>query len=78
MARSLLDTDILSEVIRGKNRNVTESAGVYIRTHGQLTISILTGIALSNDLELVTGNSSHYERLKPLGFNLRLANWCEG
>ena len=36
---------------------------------------MVAAIALSNNLELVTGNLAHYERLVELEFPLRLANW---
>jgi tRNA(fMet)-specific endonuclease VapC len=137
MARSLLDTDILSEVLRGKNEIIRSHAEIYLSQHGQLTISVLTvleivkgferaqridalsrfladletvevlplsseaailagrmygalertgqpigridpmiaALAFSNNLELVTGNHAHYERLVLLGFPLRLVDW---
>jgi tRNA(fMet)-specific endonuclease VapC len=137
--KSLLDTDILSEIIRAKNSQVVQRATAYLAEHGRFTISTVTvvetikgferlnreaeisrfmlklgamdvlplsveaavlagriygalersglpigrmdpmiaGIALANDLELVRGNVSHYERLDPLGFKLRIANWRE-
>jgi tRNA(fMet)-specific endonuclease VapC len=139
MDRALLDTDILSEVMRGKDVRVVEHASLYIQTYGRFTISAVTvaevvkgferlqrqadiarfmtnvrimevlsltgqaaiiagriygtlersglpigrmdpliaAIALSNNLPLVTGNVLHYERLRSLGFNLRIENWRE-
>jgi tRNA(fMet)-specific endonuclease VapC len=139
MARALLDTDILSEVLRGKNDSVRRRAELYLSQHGQLTISVLTvleivkgfeqlqrpadvdrflvqveamevlpltpqaailagrmygalertgqpigridpmiaAIASVSNLELVSGNQSHYARLVELEFPLRLANWRE-
>ncbi|MDC0934812.1 type II toxin-antitoxin system VapC family toxin [Pirellulales bacterium] len=38
----LLDTDILSEVLRGKNQGVTDAADAYLTAHGQFTISAFT------------------------------------
>jgi tRNA(fMet)-specific endonuclease VapC len=137
MAKALLDTDILSEVLRGKNEAVRRRAETYLSQHGQLTISVLAvvevvkgferlqrqaeidrflidieamevlpltsdsaalagrmygaldraglpigridpmvaAIASANNLELVSGNRSHYERLVELEFPLRLTNW---
>jgi len=139
MAKSLLDTDILSEVMRGKNERVVVNASAYVQTNRRLTISVISvaevvkgfdrlqreadvarflvnvedmevlplttdaavlagriygalernglpigrldplvaAIALNEGLELVTGNTSHYERIRPLGFDLRIANWRE-
>jgi predicted nucleic acid-binding protein len=137
MAKALLDTDILSEVLRGKNDAVRRSAEVYLSQHGQLTISVLSilevvkgferlrrhsdldqflvdlgsievlplmpeaavlagrmygalertgqpigridpmiaATAATHNLELVSGNRAHYERLIDLEFPLRLTNW---
>lgn len=36
---------------------------------------MIAAIALQHGLELVTGNTSHFERLPPLGYPLVLQNW---
>ncbi len=36
---------------------------------------MIAAIALHYDLELVTGNTSHYQRIQQLGYSLTLANW---
>jgi len=36
---------------------------------------MVAAVAIINGLELVTGNSSHYQRLQPLGYPLTLVNW---
>ncbi len=36
---------------------------------------LIAAIALRHDLVLVTGNTSHYQRIQALGYALRLANW---
>jgi tRNA(fMet)-specific endonuclease VapC len=139
MAKALLDTDILSEVLRGKNEAVRRRAEAYLSQYGQLTVSVLTvleivkgferlerrpdidrflleveamevlpltreaailagrmygalertgqpigridpmiaAIAASTNLDLVTGNHTHYQRLIELEYPLRLANWRE-
>ncbi len=38
----LLDTDILSEVLRGRNQDVTDAADAYLKVHGQFSISAFT------------------------------------
>jgi tRNA(fMet)-specific endonuclease VapC len=42
MGKSLVDTDILSEYLRGKNVHVRNRAREYIREHGRLAISAVT------------------------------------
>ena len=39
---ALLDTDTLSEVMKGKNSSVEQHAREYLRTHGQFRISVIT------------------------------------
>lgn len=42
MARALLDTDILSEVIKKKDARVVTRADEYLATEGRLTVSVLS------------------------------------
>ncbi len=42
MNKSLLDTDILSEILKGKNLNVIHHAKNYYQQFGQYTISTIT------------------------------------
>lgn len=37
--------------------------------------TIIAAIAIENGLELVTGNTSDYQRVQQLGYPLTLANW---
>jgi len=53
IARAHLDTDILSEVFRGKNDTVRRRAEAYLSQHGQLT---LVGVSLRHQ------ESSDYAR----------------
>jgi len=39
---SLLDTDTISEIMRGRDSNIVQKAREYLRTHGQFRISIIT------------------------------------
>jgi tRNA(fMet)-specific endonuclease VapC len=39
---ALLDTDALSEVMKGKNTSVEQHAREYLRTHGQFRFSVIT------------------------------------
>ena len=36
---------------------------------------MIAAIALTHDLELVTGNTAHFQRVQQLGYPLTLANW---
>lgn len=36
---------------------------------------MIAAIAITHDLTLVTGNTTHYERLQKLGYSLKLDNW---
>jgi predicted nucleic acid-binding protein len=42
MAKVLLDTDILSEYLKGHDRNVTRRAADYAREHGVFTFTSVT------------------------------------
>ena len=42
MDRSVLDTDIFSEVLKRKNGNVVRRAEEYLRLHGRFTITCIT------------------------------------
>jgi predicted nucleic acid-binding protein len=36
---------------------------------------MIAAVAITHGLELVTGNTTHYQRLQQLGYPLTLANW---
>jgi len=38
----LLDTDILSEVLRGRDQDIVDAANAYLKVHGQFAISAFT------------------------------------
>ena len=137
MNRSLLDTDILSEVGKAIDPVVARNAATYRTTFGQYTLSTVTvsevirgfqkkqnlarvqafiaslpsmevipladsaailagqiagelervgrpigiadcmiaAIALDHGLELVTGNTAHFQRVQQIGYPLVFANW---
>ena len=58
-------------VVAGRIYGALERSGLPI---GRMD-PMIAGIALSHDRELVTGNVAHYQRLSPLGFQLRITNW---
>jgi predicted nucleic acid-binding protein len=137
MNKTLLDTDIYSEILRAVNSTVVANARSYRQAHGVLTLSVITvmemvkgfqqvqrpqkiadlltcvaaeevldfgqpaaelagriwgdldrtgqsigladpmiaAVAITHGLDLVTGNTSHYQRIQQLGYPLTLANW---
>lgn len=136
MDKSLLDTDILSEVIKGIDQTVAKNSSAYRRQFSRFTLSTITvmevvkgfqkkapgrvdelvrkltneellpldmsaavlagkiyadlekagqtigrvdpiiaGVAIASGLVLVTGNTEHFERIKSLGYDLKLENW---
>ncbi|HEY7331290.1 MAG TPA: type II toxin-antitoxin system VapC family toxin [Gemmataceae bacterium] len=137
MNKSLLDTDILSEIGKGINQNIVRNATAYRNAFGRYTLSVITimevvrgfqrrqsfsrmqrflaslaseeilsfdqpaaelagriagdldrigqpigradpmiaAMALGHNLELVTGNTAHYQRIQQLGYPLTLVNW---
>ncbi len=50
MAPTLLDTDILSELLKQKNPNVVQKAAAYLAQHGQFAFSALTRYEVSRGL----------------------------
>jgi tRNA(fMet)-specific endonuclease VapC len=135
--KALLDTDILSEILKGINPIVVRNSTAYRQAFGYYSLSSITvmevisglqrnqssrriqkflddiiaeevlsflqsdgklageidgdlervgrpigrcdpmiaAIAISNGLELVTGNIAHYQRIQQLGYPLTLVNW---
>jgi predicted nucleic acid-binding protein len=49
--RALVDTDILSEVIKGKDRRVVDRAAAYLATWGRLTTSVITVMEVVSGLQ---------------------------
>ena len=137
MNKSLLDTDTLSEIGKGKHAGIAAKAKTYRRAFGHYSFSTVTvleivrgyqkaqqfqhmhafmagivteevfpldisaaelagritgdldrtgqpigradpmiaAIAIIQGLELVTGNTAHYQRIQQFGYPLTLANW---
>ena len=42
MDKCIVDTDILSEYLRGKNADVQDRAREYLEEHGRFTMSVVT------------------------------------
>jgi tRNA(fMet)-specific endonuclease VapC len=51
MAASLLDTDILSEILKQKNSIVVQKAATYLQTHQQFTFSAITRYEILRSLK---------------------------
>lgn len=137
MNKAILDTDILSEIIKGVDQTVAANAKTYRRAFGHYTLSAVTvmeivrgyqkkqasrqlqaflsilpaaevlafgsaegelagriagelertgrpighadsmiaAVAIEQRLELVTGNTTHFQRVQQLGYPLTLINW---
>lgn len=137
MAKSLLDTDMFSEILKGINQSIVTKAADYRAAFGFYTLSVITvmeiitgfhklqredritefqtqlrnaeilpfdrpcselagriyadlertgqpigradpmiaAIAIHYNLNLVTGNTAHYERIRQLDYELKLDNW---
>ena len=135
--KALLDTDILSEIIKGFDQTVASNARNYRRAFGHYTLSaisvmeivqgfqknqsvgrlqtflaslaaqeviafeesdgelagriagelervglligapdsMIAALALQHGLELVTGNTAHFQRVQQIGYQLTLTNW---
>jgi len=61
MDKALLDTDILSEVLKGRNPQVVAQAEAYLRHHAMLTVSVISVIEIVSGLQLVA-RSEQLER----------------
>lgn len=56
--RTLLDTDIFSEVVRDKNDNVRARADAYVGEHGRLLISTVTVLEVVKGLHKAGRNEA--------------------
>jgi tRNA(fMet)-specific endonuclease VapC len=72
---------LTTEEVLALDRDTAVVAG---RIYGQLERTgqpigridpLIAAIAIHHNLELVTGNTKHFERVVALGFPLRLGNW---
>lgn len=66
MNRSLLDTDILSEVSKAINPTVTRNATAYRQAHGHLTLSVISVMKVFNDCSHWNGMDAAKEGTEPL------------
>lgn len=76
--KKFIDFTELNKVLLLTIRAAAQGAEIYadFRKKGQPighTDSLIAGIALANNLQLVTNNTEHFKRIKGLG----LSNWLE-
>jgi tRNA(fMet)-specific endonuclease VapC len=57
MNRTLLDTDILSEILKGHDQNVAVVASKYLREHQHLTLSAVTVFEITRGYRRVKRDS---------------------
>jgi tRNA(fMet)-specific endonuclease VapC len=70
-AAQILTLDQQSAELSGRISADLEQIGQPIG----LADSMIASIAIANDLILVTGNTTHYQRIQKLGYELNLDNW---
>jgi predicted nucleic acid-binding protein len=87
MPKSLLDTDILSEYLKGHDRTVTRRAADYLRAASikaavrkqgsivELPDCLIAAVAARLDLPLATGNTEDFQAIQRTGLSLRIENW---
>lgn len=72
---------IAAEEVISFDRSAAELAGRIIgdleRTGQPIGVSdpMIAAIAIHHGLELVTGNTAHFQRIQSLGYKLTLVNW---
>ena len=69
--KTLLDTDIFSELMRGKNEVVRARADAYLKQHDRLTISTITVLEVAKGLHKVRREA----RIRATGYELASVNW---
>jgi tRNA(fMet)-specific endonuclease VapC len=67
----VLDFDHPAAELAGKIAGDLERAGRPIG----VTDPMIAAIAIEHGLELVTGNTSHFQHIQQLGYPLTLVNW---
>ena len=80
MNKSLLDTDTFSEILKRKNKKVIKKAIEYYKHFNSYTISTITVIEIIKGLQKLQNEKKyreflHYQRIKSLGYELKIENW---
>ena len=66
MNKALLDTDILSEVLKGRNPQVVAQAESYLRHHAMLTVSAVSVIEVVSGLRRMARSAQLEQFLRAL------------
>ena len=66
MNKALLDTDILSEVLKGRNPQVVAQAEAYLRHHAMLTVSAVSVIEIVSGLRRMARSAQLEQFLRAL------------
>jgi tRNA(fMet)-specific endonuclease VapC len=66
MNKALLDTDILSEVLKGRNPQVVAQAEAYLRHHAMLTVSAVSVIEVVSGLQRMARSAQLEQFLRAL------------
>jgi predicted nucleic acid-binding protein len=72
MNLAVLDTDIVSEILKGRNLIVSDWATQYLGQHEEFAFSTMTKYEVHRR-ELITGNMSHFSWIP----DLTVRNWKE-
>ncbi len=70
-SQEVLSFDEVDAELAGRIAGELERTGQPIGTAD----SIIAAVAVHHGLELVTGNTAHFQRIQQLGYPLTLANW---
>ena len=70
-AQEILPFDQLAAKLAGRIAGELERMGQTIGTADPM----IAAIALNHGLELVTGNTNHFQRIRQLGYPLTIINW---
>jgi tRNA(fMet)-specific endonuclease VapC len=66
MTRALLDTDILSEVLKNRDAIVTREAANYLARHGELTVSVVSVMEIAYGLHRANRTGRGISARRPL------------
>lgn len=77
MAKVLLDTDILSEYLKGHDKAVAERAAAYAREHGEFTFTSITVHEIVFGLEFKGASAQLRKALAWLGQNEQITPVAE-
>jgi len=83
MTKALLDTDILSEYLKGHDQTVANNAARYARQYSVFTFTSVTVYEIVDGLELkaassqLKSNTEDFRAIQRTGIKLDIENWRE-